>query len=469
MCSAQSEKLAKTKSIESQCNHWNRKIYWYCDKKQIAQISKNLISFIIVGHVKGSATDPVLSLVLLIFWVVVGTRPLTENKEEKARKKREIQENMIKIRLAQKIDNANPYQSIQPILPGQQAYPVQFEPLAHIRLSRSTYKVTTFIEFKSYINSFRKFQTYLETFLTDLTDSKRVSAFTHLLSNKLTSVAQDLITKIITEHKCEKETPEEACSGNALRRGGSQQLFELACREEFQLVCRAIDQFKAMTNATMHVKSAFEQVKEQFLSVIDHLETEQDQTDEETRDEHNEKVETDMKIAFSRVSKEELEELETILKQVETKYPDVKKNLKRHKRFGVMSWVLGWGVYSNYKQVKAIKKNIRKLYFQNVLQERQIQDLVHYLNLTATRVRLHDRILYNIQLRLYRIDHYIKDLQDLITFNWYVNNLLMDANVIVNRLITGLIVLRNNVEVIYRYLSVIASHEVNPVMIPPPL
>ena len=44
----------------------------------------------------------------------------------------------------------------------------------------------------------------------------------------------------------------------------------------------------------------------------------------------------------------------------------------------------------------------------------------------------------------------------------------MDANVIVNRLITGLIVLRNNVEVIYRYLSVIASHEVNPVMIPPP-
>ena len=77
-----------------------------------------------------------------------------------------------------------------------------------------------------------------------------------------------------------------------------------------------------------------------------------------------------------------------------------------------MSWVLGWGVYSNYKQIKAIKKNIRKLYFQNVLQERQIQDLAQYLNLTATRVQLHDRILYNIHLRLYRIDHYIKDLQD---------------------------------------------------------
>ena len=43
-----------------------------------------------------------------------------------------------------------------------------------------------------------------------------------------------------------------------------------------------------------------------------------------------------------------------------------------------MSWVLGWGVYSNYKQIKTIKKNIRKLYFQNVLQERQIQDLAQY-------------------------------------------------------------------------------------------
>ena len=51
-----------------------------------------------------------------------------------------------------------------------------------------------------------------------------------------------------------------------------------------------------------------------------------------------------------------------------------------------MSWILGWGVYSNYNQIKTIKKNIRKLYFQNVLQERQIQDLAQYLNLTATRV-----------------------------------------------------------------------------------
>ena len=201
---------------------------------------------------------------------------LDRNIEREEKKKREIQENMIKTRLSHGIDNTNPYQNIQPVLPGQQTYPVQFEPLAHIRLSRSTYKVTTFIEFKPYIDSFRKFQTYLETFLANLTDSKKISAFRLLLTNKLTSIAQDLVTKIITEHKCETQTPTEACSGDAIRKGGKQQLSELTCREEFQLVCRAIDQFKTMANATIHVQSAFDQVREQFLSVIDHLETEQD-------------------------------------------------------------------------------------------------------------------------------------------------------------------------------------------------
>ena len=68
---------------------------------------------------------------LLIFWVVVATT-LNEEVKGEERKKREIQENITKTRLTQKIDNSNPYQSIQPILPGQQAYPVQFEPLAHI-------------------------------------------------------------------------------------------------------------------------------------------------------------------------------------------------------------------------------------------------------------------------------------------------------------------------------------------------
>ena len=138
----------------------------------------------------------------------------------------------------------------------------------------------------------------------------------------------------------------------------------------------------------------------------------------EKEDQNNEKVQEELKIAYSRVSKEELEVLDDILKQVEEKYPDLnEKVLKRTKRFGVMSWIMGWGIYSNWRQIKAIKKNIKKLYEQNLLQEQQIQDLAHYLNLTATRVQLHDKMLYNIQVRLNRIDHSIGTLNDIVTFN----------------------------------------------------
>ena len=66
------------------------------------------------GAIKGSAADPVLCLVLINLLVVVATT-LDEKIKGEERKKREIQENVTKTRLTQKIDNSNPYQSIQPI------------------------------------------------------------------------------------------------------------------------------------------------------------------------------------------------------------------------------------------------------------------------------------------------------------------------------------------------------------------
>ena len=95
--------------------------------------------------------------------------------------------------------------------------------------------------------------------------------------------------------------------------------------------------------------------------MIDHLETESEERDPKERKENNEKVQEELKMAYSKVSKEELEVLDDMLKQVEEKYPDLKdKVLKITERFGVMSWIMGWGVYSNWRQIKPIKKNIKK-------------------------------------------------------------------------------------------------------------
>ena len=186
------------------------------------------------------------------------------------------------------------------------------------------------------------------------------------------------------------------------------------------------------------------------------------------RREHNDRVRQELKISYSRVSTEELQTLNYVVEKVEESYPTIKDKLKRIKRFGIMSWVLGWGVYSNYKQIETLKENVQTLYEQNLLQEQQIQDLAQYLNLTATRVQLHDKMLYNIQVRLNQLNFSVAALQDLVQYTIYSNNMLFDANIVSNRLITGLIVLRNNVEQIYKYLRVIASQEVDPIMIPPP-
>ena len=45
---------------------------------------------------------------------------------------------------------------------------------------------------------------------------------------------------------------------------------------------------------------------------------------------------------------------------------------ERNKRFGLATWVLGWGLYKTYSTIKHIKNNIRILQEQNLLQQDQI-------------------------------------------------------------------------------------------------
>ena len=51
---------------------------------------------------------------------------------------------------------------------GEMIEPIVFEPKRKIRLSRSTYKVNSYIDFRPYQNSFKKFETYLHSFSRDV-------------------------------------------------------------------------------------------------------------------------------------------------------------------------------------------------------------------------------------------------------------------------------------------------------------
>ena len=56
------------------------------------------------------------------------------------------------------------------IKPGHRMEPVIFEPQKKIRLSRSTYKVNSYIDFKPYKETFKQFGQYMVRFLKDIND-----------------------------------------------------------------------------------------------------------------------------------------------------------------------------------------------------------------------------------------------------------------------------------------------------------
>ena len=129
-------------------------------------------------------------------------------------------------------------------------------------------------------------------------------------------------------------------------------------------------QFQAVTDTALYINQSFHQVKEEFLSVIDHLETEEDEEKVKEREIHNDKVREELKIAYSTLSPESLQTLNKIVERVKENYPSIQETLRRTKRFGIMSWVLGWGVYSNYRQISTLKRNVQILHQQNLLQEK---------------------------------------------------------------------------------------------------
>ena len=82
--------------------------------------------------------------------------------------------------------------------------------------------------------------------------------------------------------------------------------------------------------------------------MIDHLETESEEKDPKERKENNARVQEELKIAYSKVSKEELEVLDDMLRQVEEKYPDLNdKVLKRIQK--IWCHVLDNGMGSLFK------------------------------------------------------------------------------------------------------------------------
>ena len=103
------------------------------------------------------------------------------------------------------------------------------------------------------------------------------------------------------------------------------------------------------------------------------------------------------------MTRQDIEMLREIDGWLNTQYNQT-NGLKRNKRFGLATWVLGWGLYQTYSTIKHIKDNIRTLQEQNLLQQDQIIELSHYLNITYGHVSSNRYAITNLQVRLAEIN-----------------------------------------------------------------
>ena len=129
---------------------------------------------------------------------------------------------------------------------GNKIEPVIFEPQQKIKLSRSTYKVTSYVDFKPYKQSFKQFGQYMGRLLVDLRDPHYVST----LYNAGRYEGDPLI-----------------------RRGaGAKTVFtETTCRE-LTYKCRVQNQFIQLKKEAVKINQIYLETYKKFLRAIDHME-----------------------------------------------------------------------------------------------------------------------------------------------------------------------------------------------------
>ena len=396
-------------------------------------------------------------MVLNIILIVVANSHTTLEPQTK--------EERIQQMLTKEIDNNNPYDSPKMIMKGQHMYPVLFEPIKHIKLSRSTYKVTSFIDFTPHIRTFDNFEKYLDQVIQDMQNPSKVGMLRYLKVKYSHPAFKDKETWIETFSK----TLTEQCDNRSIMLKKCKALrdnYLSECYGDAMLVCNLRRRYNRLLNVTQYIQQDFADVKKRFLQAIDHVREEGNNTTRDKRDTEKENVYH--RSIFDKLTEEEEQIIDEILRKIEEYSPEIHANLKRHKRFGLMTWIMGWGVFSNARNIAQIKKNIKTLYQQNILQDKQIHELAHYLNLTATHVQLQDKMIYEINTRLEQINFTMVNLRLKIDIQMHIGGIISDLTTAINRLMIGLVSIRGNVEKIYEYMRVMATHKVHPALIPPP-
>ena len=323
---------------------------------------------------------------------------------------------------------------------------VIFEPQRKIKLSRSTYKATSYVDFKPYKQAFKQFGQYTGKFLADLRDPHYVSTLYKAGTNE-----RDPLIKQKT-------------------------FFTDATCTQLTYKCRVQNQFIQLKREAAKINQIYLETYRKFLRAIDHMEfhptlgrTKTESTIRLKR-QPNGKYQTEQTSQYTNQREGLTKEDKLMLKQadelIKTKFLNKTTKSRRNKRFGLTGWIMGWGI-GYFTSFRAIKDNIRTLQLQNKLQQDQILELSHYLNITYAHVSNNRYAITNLQVQLAQINQTLMATMQNVRFLRFTVAVITDIRIILAKLTLGVMGLQQNVKAIYEYLRVLSSKQVNPLLIPP--
>ena len=142
-------------------------------------------------------------------------------------------------------------------------------------------------------------------------------------------------------------------------------------------------------------------------------------------------------------------------------------NLSCMKRVGIFTWILGWGIFSNARNIAKIKDFLHTLQKQNQLQDKQINQLANYLNLTMHQVDKHSEMLYKMDTKMLIMNKTLQQIMWTLDAMRYDSNLLHFFQNRIYRVYTSLYALQGDTKSLFKYMRALASQELNPMIITP--
>ena len=325
---------------------------------------------------------------------------------------------------------------------------VIFEPQKKMHLTRSTYSITTFLDFAPFLDAFAFVQEYLLAFQKDLDNPAYLGRIT-------TQLQRDTISPLTNDSLLHEYLGTSECRA-----------YPYKCTTKLK-----IDLFKA---EVIYIAKVFNSTYHKFLVAIDHIDYHPSTVASENRNETVRKKRSTyfFNTGFYKANNRKLTDsenrfLNAFLEEVAKRNPKLHRSLSRKKRFGLMTWLLGWGVYSNARSISKIKRTLNTFASITELHDKQIKHLAQHLNLTMTKVNDHEEMLYDMDSRLLIMNKTLQDIMIGISLMKYESDLLDHVQARIFRLHTALIALKMDVDSLYEYLRALASHNLNPMIIPP--